>query len=1365
MRETLESIRQQRGWHTERMTRILDNLCGRLFRRLPQGATLSLTDFQKTAIQHPRFWRDWSEDAPVENLMVQGATSAGKTLVSELATLDTAYHNKKTVVLVPLKAMVHERTRQFREDMGYGLPGYELNVFGSSSDYMENDEQIIAGDYDVAVIVYEKFFAMLSQGNARVMDNCGLLIVDELSMLSLEQRGPKLEMALEIVRSRFPQTRIFCLATCDCSTEKICRWLNIDEPIISTARPVALEEHILRLNGTGRYRLIPANHNSLQGDIPDEFPEEIQIAGYQPDARPDEKVKKLLLATLTQLYRELPDARVLVFAGTQNKAAYLADFLMENQAVWAPSIQPPDQELTDALQGCDRDEGQEHLLDALLPAGIAYHHAGLSASLREIIEEQFQRPQSGLRVIVATETLTVGVNMPFDAMIMTGARVPRGMGELTPLSPQEYRNYIGRAGRLGQSNRMGKTYLFVEDGDNFERYWDSYFRREEIETALSKANEEALAPYYLSLINNKVGTAEQNGRVIGTAYTLRQLEVLFERSLAKACGAKSFSARELQDKLYWAYLSDKAQGGTAMGRGEVAEDRYAIAPFGAHMAPYAFSVDTCIRIFYFFYEGYKNGGLKLDLTREEITSDRYLLDILYHVCCHREIVLSSNVTYPQGDRNPSRTFQARARVLEQLRELVEMTDEEGKPRYALWCEGQEKAVQENNDLWLLLNSSNIPDEGDKLQAALRAIVLFYWTQGYPVERIKRKTGFHQFTKLIAGDIERLAEMAAFHLDAIYKCLSTAGDPVSGQKVFHNDGAVRAFYEMQTRVKYGMPRELAKLANKHIHGLDRKRLLLLQQQASEANLSLLQYLCITPPGRIPPEVLTTAQHTQLLFAVERQGNAQRIEAVMKIVQDEAGVSLDEEERNSLYEIANWGDPEQSERSPRDIYLHLKKVLSNKAFGRVNLYTEGDYSHMVWVAQDGDRQYRLHIGVLGEDTDDESLKEFFHEDAYANLLVVPHKFTSEQMNRVMTAHGVPALVNNMYLTYVLAKTLLMPVDDGVALTAMLGDLRGSFTMADYRYFPLMNFLRWKERPESTPAFRILFGSGGEHRGEGFNPASMARALTANGNLGTCEILPWGDALVNDEYNVAACPTVLTVTRRDVVRSESLTRFVYRMRNQQFRHCLLIMESPEDEAAWNSPERLEEYGNKEWSPQFASIRKMVVGDERTAQERIREYVESWSPSRYLVGISYAHYTSVPGLRDSACQNDCDRLRRLADALAQEFGEDRIFFDQFYPAREVFWENRNAERSLAAYEECLANVVLWNFWTKENANCRRECEVILRRSQADEAYCLFLKPGDPRDPELPSDAYYSERLTDDNIPRIVERLRQEVQKRINRR
>lgn len=1350
MTNTFAEITKARGWNDTRMTRILDNIQNRLKKRLPEGTELSLTKFQKKAISSLEFWRDWNNTAEPNHLMVQGATSAGKTLLTELNILDTLRHDQKAIVLVPLKAMVHERTAQFREDMGYGLSEYDINVFGSSGDYMEYDEQLINGEHDVAIIVYEKFFAMLSQGNTAIMKDCGLLIVDELSMISSEQRGSKLEMAIEIVRQKYLNTRIMCLATCDCSTKRVCEWLNIKNPIISTARPVALEEHILELNGNGAYRIIPADYEYAHGDEgPERHEEKIDIPNYKSDWRTSEKERQLLLSVISQIYKNTPDSRVLVFVATQSKAAAIAEFLKDSITKWAPQEKlhnrNVDEEFIRALEVCDRDEGQEKLIDELIPYGIAYHHAGISTTLRELIEEQFSKLHSNLRVIVATETLTIGVNMPFDAMIMLSNMVPRGIGTMVPLSMQEYRNYIGRAGRLGQSNRIGKTYLFVEKSKDLSKYWDSYYNHDEVISALTKVETEGVAPYYLSLLNNSI---KSNGGTKNdeTTYTLSQLETLFEQSLSKICGKRKFDASKLNEYLYDAYLSDVRRGG-ARGRGATREE-YAIADFGTHMAPYAFSMDTCIKIFYYFYEGYNHDGLPLNISQQDIESDRYLLDILYHVCCHKEIEESSNLVYPIGDNNLSRSYNAKGKVQEQLRRILSETDEERNPKNVLWCDTHKDANKENNDIWLLLNKSNLIDERLKLQAAMRAIILFYWTKGFNIKKINETTKFGTFTKIISGDIERVAEVTSFHLDAIYKCLKHAYDPQSGKEVYQDTAALKAFYALHTRVKYGMPRDLVVFANKHIHGLDRQRLLLLKNEADKSGLTPIQYLYITPPNKISEKILTATQQAQLRQAIERRGS-RSINTLMEIIENDLTTDLTSEQLNCLRTIAGWWDAdEMGLYDPQDIYRSIKGISNNPALKSVEVYSDGAPCKIVWkIGED-----KLHIGVLSSANVSDEICDFFKESALSKILIVPQSFSDEQNKNMLKAHHADALLDNVYFAFVLAKAFRIPVDNGSALTEMLADLRSIFTKTDYDHIPFLRYLQNNDM--IMPKYRLIYGNSIIKRFENkLSESALESALRATDVLRDFEILPWGRKLNSNAYDYTECPTVILLNRSDITRSYSLTQFIYKMRNQNFHNCILLLESKFAELEWNSNETLEEIGHTCWNNQFNKIHKAIINDIQMALQKIRLFVTNWKHTGYLIGVSYAHYDSKPTKNSFGYENDVDLITRLAKKLSYEYGEDCILFDQFDPAKKLFDENRGEYKALAAYKSCRFYLILWNVWTFENHNCQEERSIIIERCQDDTNKCMFLQTGHPNDPEVPK-GYFSQTLSTDTLESLYNRI-----------
>jgi helicase len=86
-----------------------------------------------------------------------------------------------------------------------------------------------------------------------------------------------------------------------------------------------------------------------------------------------------------------------------------------------------------------------------------------------VIEDHFRRLETQLRVIVATTTLAMGVNTPASAVIIVGLEHP----DQKPYSIAEYKNLVGRAGRLGFTER-GASYLIATSENEEYYYWQHY---------------------------------------------------------------------------------------------------------------------------------------------------------------------------------------------------------------------------------------------------------------------------------------------------------------------------------------------------------------------------------------------------------------------------------------------------------------------------------------------------------------------------------------------------------------------------------------------------------------------------------------------------------------------------------------------------------------------------------------------------------------------------------------------------------------------------------------------------------------------------------------------------------------------------
>lgn len=94
-------------------------------------------------------------------------------------------------------------------------------------------------------------------------------------------------------------------------------------------------------------------------------------------------------------------------------------------------------------------------LQRTLSSGIGFHMSDLERTERQVLEAAFREPDSGPDVIVATPTLAMGVNTPAPAVVIVGLTHP--VPPPTPYTVAEYKNMVGRAGRLG----------FAEAGESY----------------------------------------------------------------------------------------------------------------------------------------------------------------------------------------------------------------------------------------------------------------------------------------------------------------------------------------------------------------------------------------------------------------------------------------------------------------------------------------------------------------------------------------------------------------------------------------------------------------------------------------------------------------------------------------------------------------------------------------------------------------------------------------------------------------------------------------------------------------------------------------------------------------------------------
>jgi helicase len=180
-----------------------------------------------------------------KNQIISSPTASGKTLVAEMAMLDTILNKKKKVIyIVPLKALASEKYKEFLENY---KDKFKIRI---SIGDIQNEKYNY--DYDLLLVTAEKLDSLI-RNNTDFISNTGLLIVDEIHLLNDEKRGPTLEIILSIFKTKFVNTRIIGLSATIGNAKEISKWLNANL-IEDNWRPVTLEYHVLYENELSRYK-------------------------------------------------------------------------------------------------------------------------------------------------------------------------------------------------------------------------------------------------------------------------------------------------------------------------------------------------------------------------------------------------------------------------------------------------------------------------------------------------------------------------------------------------------------------------------------------------------------------------------------------------------------------------------------------------------------------------------------------------------------------------------------------------------------------------------------------------------------------------------------------------------------------------------------------------------------------------------------------------------------------------------------------------------------------------------------------------------------------------------------------------------
>jgi ATP-dependent RNA helicase HelY len=429
-----------------------------------------------------------------DNVLVAAPTGAGKTVVADFAVFLAQHRHLKAFYTTPIKALSNQKFHELSR------------LYGSENVGLLTGDISINSTAPIVVMTTEVLRNMLYERSETLTD-LQYVVLDEIHYLGDKFRGQVWE---EVIIHLPLSVKIIGLSATVSNIEDFGAWIRSVRGktalIVSENRPVPLEQSVIVQPSAQQepelYDLYRSNNDT------DSHPLQNKSGGHHRDLSAAEQVNPELVARIQELdalaarehrgdsrrhargrhrhvsqtsrhyyparwavideldYLDLLPGIYFIFSrdGCERAVEQCinAGLSLTTEAESRRIGQIADSMVSDTISVEDLKALGYSSFRFALEHGFACHHAGMIALFREIVEKVFEL---GLvKVVFATETLALGINMPARSVIIEKLDKFNGEGRV-PLTPGEYTQLTGRAGRRG-IDTLG--HAVVVDHQNFE---------------------------------------------------------------------------------------------------------------------------------------------------------------------------------------------------------------------------------------------------------------------------------------------------------------------------------------------------------------------------------------------------------------------------------------------------------------------------------------------------------------------------------------------------------------------------------------------------------------------------------------------------------------------------------------------------------------------------------------------------------------------------------------------------------------------------------------------------------------------------------------------------------------------------------
>lgn len=390
-----------------------------------------------------------------ESVLVSAHTSAGKTVVAEYAIAQCLKNNQRIIYTSPIKALSNQKYREFSADFG--------------------DVGLMTGDVTInptatcLVMTTEILRSMLYRGS-EIMREVAWVVFDEVHYLRDPSRGVVWEETIILLPDKVRY--VFLSATIP-NAMQFAEWITKthNQPchvVYTDFRPTPLQHYFFPAGADGIHLVVDEkgvfreeNFNKAMSAISEKAGDDgtdpmAKRKGKGKDKKTNKGGKKDGPTDIYKIVKMIMMKNynpVIVFSFSkrdcENYALAMSQLAFNDESEKA-MVTKVFNSAIEMLSDEDKELPQiQHLLP-LLRRGIGIHHSGLLPILKETIEILFQ--EGLIKVLFATETFSIGLNMPAKTVVFTSVRKFDGKTQRW-VTPSEFIQMSGRAGRRGLDDR------------------------------------------------------------------------------------------------------------------------------------------------------------------------------------------------------------------------------------------------------------------------------------------------------------------------------------------------------------------------------------------------------------------------------------------------------------------------------------------------------------------------------------------------------------------------------------------------------------------------------------------------------------------------------------------------------------------------------------------------------------------------------------------------------------------------------------------------------------------------------------------------------------------------------------------------